>query len=174
MIAFYPQITRPSPLVVLAVLHGPFYPQERRIANDPMRRGLRKNAMKTIIALLGVLVLESAVHAAEPLTERQARITAAWWVQGTVFDDVRGAEAVWASYRGSVNLTSAKMSTPRTKELLTHIDESLLAVRGDTGYCGEIKEPTWVIIGDKEFAELNGGYPVMINARTGKVVDCRS
>jgi hypothetical protein len=47
-------------------------------------------------------------------------------------------------------------------------------VRGDTGYCGKIKEPTWVVIGDKEFSEMNGNYPVMIKARTGKVIDCRS
>jgi hypothetical protein len=71
-----------------------------------------------------------------------------------------------------VNPTYARI--PNTKELLTLIDESLLVVHGSTGYCGEIKEPTWVIIGGKEFAELHGDVPVMINSRAGKVIDCRS
>jgi hypothetical protein len=115
--------------------------------------------MKTLPVLVAILMSASAVHAGEFITEHQARVTAAWWVQGTVFDDFvhppngsRGADAVWDAYRISANPTYAKMSTPRTKELLTHIDESLLAVRGNTGYCGEIKEPTWIIIGDTEFS----------------------
>jgi hypothetical protein len=68
------------------------------------------------------------------------------------------------------------MMTAKTKELLDHIrpGQALFMVRGDTGHCGKIKEPIWIIIGDDKFAEMNGGYPVLINARTGKVMDCRS
>jgi hypothetical protein len=62
-----------------------------------------------------------------------------------------------------------------TPRVLSHIRESLLVVRGDTGYCGVIREPTWILIWDSpEAAEWHGGHPVMINARTSKVLDCRS
>ena len=48
-------------------------------------------------------------------------------------------------------------------------------MRGDTSYCGAIREPTWIFIWNtEESASWFGGYPVIVNARTGKVLDCRS
>ncbi len=59
-------------------------------------------------------------------------------------------------------------------EVLSHIRDSLLVVRGDTHYCGVIREPTWILLWDSaEAAEGYGGYPVMINARTGMILDRR-
>jgi hypothetical protein len=130
---------------------------------------------KTIIGIVVSICFGSAQAVAAELTEEQARITAAWWVQGTLFEQSQeGADAVWDKYRRSPNLPYGKMLNSKTRELLGHIQQALLVGRRDTGYCGKIQEPTWVIIGYKEFSDLNGGYPVMINARTGKVIDCRS
>jgi hypothetical protein len=76
--------------------------------------------------------------------------------------------------QGCQNLRSPA-ADKSVKEILSHIREALLAVRGDTQYCGPIREPTWILMWDSpEAAQWFGGYPVMINARTGKVLDCRS
>lgn len=129
---------------------------------------------KTIGILLGLCFGAGQAMAAE-ITEQQARITAAWWVQGSIFEKTQdGVDAVWDAYRKSPNPPYSKMMNAKTRQLLQRIEQSLFVVRGDTGYCGKIKEPTWVIIGDKEFSELNGNNPVMISASSGKVVDCRS
>ena len=110
----------------------------------------------TLIAMTSVNTVQAA-----PLTERQARIKAAEWVRGPMF-------AQDPSMRGPAAAKSLH-------EVLSHIRESLLVARGDTRYCGVIREPTWILMWDSaEAAEWYGGYPVMINARTGKVLDCRS
>jgi hypothetical protein len=60
-------------------------------------------------------------------------------------------------------------------EIAGYLSLALLVIRGETGCCGPIREPTWVFIWNtEESAAWLGGYPVMINARTGKVLDCRS
>ena len=110
-------------------------------------------------AALLTISLVNTVQAA-PLTEQQARLKAAEWVRGPMFAQDR-------SLRGPA-------SNKSVAEVLSHIRESLLVVRGNTGYCGVIREPTWILIWDNpESADWNGGYPVMINARTGHVLDCR-
>jgi hypothetical protein len=115
------------------------------------------SAVDDVAALLALL---TTAHG-EPLTEQQARIKAAQWVRGPMFGADRSA--------------SGPAADKSLAEVLSHIRESLLAVRGDTRYCGVIREPTWILIWDsEEAAAWYGGYPVMINARTGKVLDCRS
>ena len=141
-----------------------------------MRRTLLLRFSSWLFMLLAISLSSLQAMAAE-LTEQQARITAAWWVHGSIFEEMsesQGTDGAWDAYRRSPNPSFSKMMNAKTKELLGHIDQALFMVRGDTGYCGKINEPTWVISGDKEFLDLNGGNPVMINARTGKVVDCRS
>ena len=111
------------------------------------------------IALILLATLTETVEAG-PLTEQQARLKAAQWLRGPGFSadpSVRGPEA--------------DRSIP---EILEHIRDALLVVRGNTGYCGAILEPTWILIFNHEASSWNGGYPMMINARTGKVLDCRS
>jgi hypothetical protein len=127
--------------------------------------------------LIGIVVaagIGSAQAMAAELTEQQARITAAWWVQGPIFEKNGPADAAWDAYRRSPNPPYSSMMNDKTRKILGDVQQVYLVVRGDTGYCGKIKEPTWVVIGDKEFSEMNGNYPVMIKARTGKVIDCRS
>ena len=110
-------------------------------------------------AFAGLLSVMPA--AAAPLSEAQARLKAAEWVRGPMFAADRSARGPAAD-------------TP-LEQVLGHIRESLLVVRGDAHYCGVIREPTWILMWDDDAsAAWNGGYPVMINARTGKVVDCRS
>jgi hypothetical protein len=141
-----------------------------------------------IIGIVMGACFSSVPAIAAELTEQQARIIAAWWVQGTVFEQSQtDADATWDAYRRAPNPPYTKMMSAKTRELLSNIEQALLVVRGDTGYCGKIKEPTWVIAGYREglrdpsdgvnygeFSKLHGGNPVMINARTGKVIDCRS
>ncbi len=118
-----------------------------------------RTTLVTATALIAIAVVNT-VQAA-PLTEQQARIKAAEWVRGPMFAQDR-------SIRG-------RAAEKSFKEVLSHIRESLLVVRGDTRYCGVIRKPTWILMWDSaEAAEWYGGYPVMINARTGKVLDCRS
>jgi predicted small secreted protein len=45
-------------------------------------------------------------------------------------------------------------------------EESYLVTRGETNGCGRIQSPTWVVI-------LKEGPTVYVDARTGKVRDCR-
>jgi hypothetical protein len=117
-------------------------------------------ALVAAIVLIGLATL-STTSRAGPLTEQQARLEAAQWVRGPMFSEDRSSRGPGAD--------------KTVAEILSHIRESLLVVRGNTGYCGVIREPTWILIWDSaEAAEWYGGYPVMINARTGKVWDCRS
>jgi hypothetical protein len=58
---------------------------------------------------------------------------------------------------------------------------SILANRGTTSYCGVIRRPTWVIglspdktQGWRTGEAWNGGYPFLIDATTGEILDCRS
>ena len=111
--------------------------------------------------LLTIMGLLSAVPAtAAPLTEAQARQKAAEWVRGPMFGADRSARGAAAE--------------KPLDQVLDHIRESLLVVRGDTHYCGVIREPTWILMWDDAESAAWTGYPVMINARTGKVLDCRS
>jgi hypothetical protein len=60
-------------------------------------------------------------------------------------------------------------------EIAGHLSLALVVVRGETGYCGTIREPTWILFGTpRNPPQWFGGYPVMMNARTGKVLDCRT
>lgn len=135
---------------------------------------MRKRTVSFAIRAVVSVCFGAAPAMAAELTEQQARITAAWWVQGSIFGGEQNPDAAWDAYRRSPNPPYSKMMNAKTREILSDIEQALLVVRGDTGYCGKIKEPTWVVIGYKEFSKLNGGNPVMINARSGKVVDCRS
>jgi hypothetical protein len=95
------------------------------------------------------------------LTEPQARVVAAQFVRGPMF-------AIDRSTRGPA-------ADKPLAEVANHLWLSLLVARGDTGYCGIVREPTWVFMWNtEESASWFGGYPVMVNARTGKVLDCRS
>ena len=120
------------------------------------------NAVRlTFLSFLILLPMLSAGAAEPMMTEQQARLKAAQWVRGPMF----GAEVSVRGPAADKSLT----------EVINHIREAVLAVRGDTRYCGLIREPTWILMWDSvEAAEWHGGYPVMINARTGKVIDCRS
>ena len=46
------------------------------------------------------------------------------------------------------------------------VKEIYLVIRGDTGGCGRIQAPTW-------FVTFKEGMQVYVDARTGKVRDCR-
>ena len=104
------------------------------------------------------LMLAASPSLAQGLTEQQARLKAAEFLHGPMFSQDR---------------SSHNIDKP-VPEILNHIRDSLLVVRGDTHYCGVIKEPTWLLLLDHEAIDWFGGYPLMINARTGKVLDCRS
>src|SRR5512139_903470 len=96
-----------------------------------------------IATALVAIALVSTVPAA-PLTEQQARIKAAEWVRGPMF-----------AHDPTMRGPAAEKSIP---EVLSHIRESLLVVRGDTRYCGIIREPTWILMWDStEAAEWYGG-----------------
>ena len=116
--------------------------------------------MKALLIAASVALMTTTAIAG-PLTEQQARLRAAQWVRGPGFAKDR-------SVRGPA-------ADKSVAEILSHIREAVLAIRGDTRYCGIIREPTWILMWDSaEAADWNGGYPVMISARTSKVVDCRS
>jgi hypothetical protein len=120
---------------------------------------------RTIIAAVAFAVsIESA--SARSLTEQQARVAAAQFVKGFGFGPNGGQV---------IQVPDAPAADRSVAEIAGHLSLALLIVRGETGYCGPIREPTWVFIWNtEESAAWNGGYPVMINARTGKVLDCRS
>jgi len=100
------------------------------------------------------------------LTEQQARIAAAQFVRGVGFGP-NGGQVIAVP-----DLPAAGKSL---EEVASHLLLGFLVMRDDTGYCGAIREPTWVFIWNTdETASWFGGYPVMVNARTGKVLDCRS
>jgi hypothetical protein len=80
------------------------------------------------LVLTGLATLITRVEAG-PLTEQQARLKAAQWVRGPMFSEDRSA--------------AGPAANKSVAEILSHIRESLLAVGGNTGYCGVIREPTW-------------------------------
>jgi hypothetical protein len=124
--------------------------------------------IRTIAIAFGAIVLSTILnptHAAS-LTEQQARIAAARFVRDFGFGPNGGQ---------IIRVPDGPAAGKPLTEIANHLWLSLLVVRGDTGYCGAIREPTWVFIWNtEESASWFGGYPVMINARTGKVLDCRS
>jgi hypothetical protein len=122
--------------------------------------------VKFLSALSVVLTCSTATFGASLLTEDQARIAAAKFVKGFGFGP-NGNEVV--------PFSDSPTASKSLDEIAGHLWLGLLVTRGDTGYCGPIREPTWIFIWNtEESASWFGGYPVMINARTGKVLDCRS
>ena len=123
--------------------------------------------VRTTIAAVAVALLTILSPAyAGSLTEQQARIAAAQFVRGFGFGP-NGGQVIPVP-----DLPAAGKSL---EEVASHLWLGFLVMRGDTGYCGAIREPTWVFIwSTEESASWFGGYPVMVNARTGKVLDCRS
>jgi hypothetical protein len=117
--------------------------------------------IRSIVVAIAAAFLATLPAYAASLTEQQARIAAAQFVRGPMF-------AIDRLARGDA-------ADKPLAEVASHLWLGLLVVRGDTGYCGAIREPTWVFIWNtEESASWFGGYPVMVNARTGKIMDCRS
>jgi hypothetical protein len=111
-------------------------------------------------SILIALATTSTTVTAATLTEQQARLKAAEWIR---------------EHGISADRSKAGPATDKTVfEILGHIRDGLLAVRGTTSYCGKIRKRTWIIVFDQETRSWNGGNPVLIDARTGKVLDCRS
>jgi hypothetical protein len=122
--------------------------------------------VKFLTTLLVVLTFATTTAAAGPLSEEQARTAAARFVKGFGFGPNGGQVIV---------VPDGPAASKTVEEIAGHLQQSLLVLRGETGYCGPIRQPTWVFIWDSaEAASWFGGYPVMVNARTGKVLDCRS
>jgi hypothetical protein len=110
--------------------------------------------------VLIALATPSTTVTAASLTEQQARLKAAEWVR---------------QHGISADASKAGTATEKTVfEILGHIRDGLLVVRGNTGNCGIIRRRTWVLIFDHEASSWNRGNPVMIDARSGKVLECRS
>ena len=117
---------------------------------------------RTIIAAVA-FALSIGTASARSLTEQQARVAAAQFVKGSGFGPNGGQV---------IQVPDGSTADRSVAEIAGHLSLALLVVRGETG---SIQEPTWVFIWNtEEFAAWFGGYPVMINARTGKVLDCRS
>jgi hypothetical protein len=122
--------------------------------------------MRFVGALLIVVTFTMPVHAGGLLSEQQARIAAAKFVRGYGFGPNGGQV---------IPFPDSPAADKSLEEIAEHLYLALLVTRGDTGYCGIIREPTWVFIWNtEESASWFGGYPVMVNARTGKILDCRS
>jgi len=75
------------------------------------------------------------------LTEQQARIAAAQFVRGVGFGP-NGGQVVPVP-----DLPAAGKSL---EEVASHLWLALLVMRGDTGYCGVIRESTWVFMWNTE------------------------
>jgi hypothetical protein len=112
----------------------------------------------TVAFLLHLALSTHQAQAASLLTKEQAENIAAQSIQATS--------------------QSADMPLSKIKEYFLF---SILANRGTTSYCGVIRQPTWVIginpdkTGGWRTGEAwNGGYPFLIDAMTGKILDCRS
>jgi hypothetical protein len=115
-----------------------------------------KLATITIIAALAATAAQAS--AASPLTKEQAENIAAQRIQ--------------------MDEQSPDMPLSKIKEYFLF---SILASRGTTSYCGNIRRPTWVIginpdktQGWRTGGAWNGGYPFLIDAMTGRILDCRS
>jgi hypothetical protein len=120
--------------------------------------------MKALTILLVILATTTTALTAGLASEEQARLAAARFVKGFGPD---GGQVI--------TVPDGPASGKSVEEIARHLRLGLLVQRGQTGYCGPTREPTWVFIWDtEEAAAWFGGYPVMINARTGKVLDCRS
>lgn len=138
--------------------------------------------MRMIAAVISLTLLVATMvsaSATDLMTEREARLAAAEFVQGPMFScvDLRSVSRNSADYaKCTAGLGNPRATPAKTAEILSHIRDSLLVIRGDTHYCGGIREPTWILLWDSADAAKTwfGGYPVMVNARTRKVVDCRS
>lgn len=110
-------------------------------------------------SLLVALATTSTLARAATLTEQQARLKAAEWIRG---------------HSISADHSKAGPAADKTVfEILKHIRDSLLVVRGNTSYCGKIRKQTWILVFDQEARPWNGGNPILVDARTGKVLDCR-
>ena len=110
-------------------------------------------------SLLTAFATTSTIARAATLTEQQARLKAAEWIREQLI---------------SADRSKAAPATDKTVfEILKHIRDSLLVVRGNTSYCGKIRKSTWILVFDQEARPWNRGNPVLIDARTGKVLDCR-
>ena len=122
--------------------------------------------IKFLSALVMVLTCFTATYAAGLLTEDQARTAAAKFVKGFGFGPNGGQV---------IPVPNSPAASKSLEEVASHLRLALLVTRGDTRYCGIIREPTWIFIWNtEEAASWFGGYPVMVNAHTGKVLDCRS
>jgi hypothetical protein len=123
-------------------------------------------AARTRVALLESLLRGdevaslATVAAAEPLKWKWSKLlrlpfpTSAVCLRGVLsgsferrpisnFSDLHAAYAECMAAVDTTPVTAAK-----TAEILSHIRESLLVIRGDTHYCGVIREPTWILIWD--------------------------
>jgi hypothetical protein len=114
--------------------------------------------MKTAIFTAALVVSTLPASAASPLTKEQAENIAAQHIQ--------------------MEKQSPDMPLSKIKEYFLF---SILASRGTTSYCGDIRRPTWVIginpdktQGWRTGGAWNGGYPFLIDAMTGRILDCRS
>jgi hypothetical protein len=117
--------------------------------------------IRIVVAAVAIAYVASLPAYAASLTEQQARIGSAQFVRGPMFATDRS--------------TRGEAANKSLEEVASHLWLGLLVVRGDTGYCGAIREPTWVFMWNtEESASWFGGYPVMVTARIGKVLDCRS
>ena len=116
--------------------------------------------MKTAIFIAALVVSTLPASAASPLTKEQAENIAAQHIQ--------------------MEEQSPDMPLSKIKEYFLF---SILASRGTTSYCGDIRRPTWVIGINPEKTQgwgtgaaplWNGGYPFLIDAMTGRILNCRS
>jgi hypothetical protein len=122
--------------------------------------------LKVLIVLLAILGSTTTALAAKSLSEDQARAAAAGFVKGFGFGPNGGQ---------IIPVPDGPAAKKTIEEVAAHLKLAFLVTRGETGYCGPIREPTWLFLWDtEEAASWHGGYPVMVNARTGKVLDCRS
>jgi hypothetical protein len=113
--------------------------------------------MRFLAAVAVALICSTSTYAAGLLNKDQARIAAAKFIKGYCFGP-NGNEIV------------PHPDSPAASKSLNEIALwlGLLVTRGDTGYCGPVREPTWIFIWNtEESPSWFGGYPVMVNARTG-------
>lgn len=124
------------------------------------------NLRTLLLSMLSALIL---IHAktnpvfaqTKQITESEARQIATKWQKSP--RDENGNK-----FEGFKNSLSEK-------EISRHIMSVVLVVKGSTGYCGNINKPTWFVLWDKKASDTWGGfYPFMIDAASGKILDCRS
>jgi hypothetical protein len=134
------------------------------IASEKLEADMKYRTAPTLV-IAGILSATSAASAGQ-LSEDQARRAAALFVRDFGFGSEGGQV---------IRVPDGPLAEKSLDEIASHFEQILLVVRGSTGYCGIIKDPTWVLIWDSSAPKSwFGGNPVMINARTGKPLDCRS